>query len=515
MVIGELMGSRRRLIRSTHGITAVVAILLSAVLVTNSAGAISFDTDDASVIKVPTTSACPTLENPPRSVEAWFNVDDMEVRGYYDPLNQTPWDFPKKIAQVICGAAKNAEIKIGMYFIRAIGTMTQPGLKAGNDPASTLGSRPESDPEVIYDALEYVHKYRNVQIGLVLDGGSITPASAKSLINKRLLTIAGIDGIKSSDDGTAVKTKGIAWCTNGCFNTNSSKTFPYAINHEKFVTISDTIWDRGNSGSATARAAASAMPAVISSSGNWARSQIRNYWQEVTIVYGDRTLTKQLSVRYDGMANCAATGCKSSSGFPSTLKKNLGSARQRGIWVDQLNPHGTDSGRGTWVTFAPQPLSVTDSYISAFDNVDCTVDKRIRIAMFKLTDTKAETMAGALSRLEKRGCDVKMLMTQQGGSTTISKKVIKILKKAKISFKCSAVAMHTKMILIGPPTSNNGRVLLGTANMSTSGLRYSEEHTITFDARRANSTYQDDLRRVYGTYLAGWYELSQGSKTCH
>ena len=29
--------------------------------------------------------------------------------------------------------------------------MTQPGLKAGADPAGSLGSRPESDPEVIYD----------------------------------------------------------------------------------------------------------------------------------------------------------------------------------------------------------------------------------------------------------------------------------------------------------------------------------------------------------------------------
>lgn len=495
--------------------TAIGAIALSTVLASGNAGAISFDTDTDSVIQVPTTSACPTLTEAPRSVEAWFNVDDMEVRGYYDPLNQSPWDFPKKLAQVICGAATDSEIKIGMYFIRAIGTMSQPGLKpTSTDPAATLGSRPESDPEVIYDALEYVHKYRNVHIGLVLDGGSITSASAKSLINKRLLTIAGIDGFNTTEDGATVKTKGIAWCINGCFNTNSSKTFPYAINHEKFVTISDTIWDRDNNGSATARSASSAMPAVISSSGNWARSQIRNYWQEVTIVYGDRELTKQLSIRYDGMAYCASTGCTTSSGFPATLKKNFGGARQRGIWVDQLNPHGTDSGRGTYVTFAPQPLSVTDSYISAFDNVDCTVDGHIRIAMFKLTDTKAKTMAAALARLEGRGCDVKMLMTQQGGSTTISKSVIKILKKAKISFKCSAVAMHTKMIVIGPDTGDNGRVLLGTANMSTSGLRYSEEHTITFDSRRASGQYQEDIRRIYGTYLAGWYELAQGSKTC-
>ncbi len=493
--------------RSVRGrlLTILTAITLSAALATGSASALSFDTDAESVIEVPTTSGCPTLTDEPRAYEAWFNVDDMEVRGYYDPLNQVPWDFPKKIAQILCGARQGAEIKIGMYFIRAIGTMTQPGLKAGADPAGSLGSRPESDPEVIYDALEYLVKKRGVKVGLVLDAGSITSASAKSLINRRLLTIAGISGIPSTAGG---KTDGIEWCTNGCFNTNSRSTYPYAINHEKYVTISDTIWD-GASGSA--RPASSAKPAVISSSGNWARSQIRNYMQELTVVYGDRELFNQFSMRYDGMTYCANTKCAKNTGFPSGLKKNL--YLDRKIWVDPTI-HGTDSGRGTFVTFSPQPSTVVDSYIAAFDNVDCTVDKRIRIAMFKLTDSKATTMAKALSRLKSRGCDVKMLLTQQGGATSISKGVIKMLNKAKISYKCTAVAMHTKLILIGPVTGNNGRALHGTANMSTAGLRYSEEHTITFDARRAAPQYQEDLRRVYGTYLAGWYELSQGSKAC-
>ncbi len=483
---------------------ALASIVLATGMVASNAFALNFDTDD-SVIKVPTTSACPTLTSAPRAYEAWFNVDDMEVRGYYDPLNQTPWDFPKKIAQVLCGARQNAEIKIGMYFIRAIGTMTQPGLKAGADPAGSLGSRPESDPEVIYDALEYLVKERNVKVGLVLDGGSITPGSAKSLINRRLLTIAGISGIPETAGG---KTDGIEWCSNGCFNTNSSKTFPYAINHEKFVTISDTIWD-GASGSA--RSASSAKPAVISSSGNWARSQIRNYWQELTLIYNDKELFKQFSMRYDGMTYCANTGCSKNTGFPTDLKNSL--YKDRNIWVDP-SIRGTDSGRGTFITFSPQPSTVVDSYIAAFDNVDCTADKRVRIAMFKLTDSKATTMAKSLSSLKKRGCDVKMLLTQQGGATTISKSVISLLNKAKISYKCTAVAMHTKLILIGPSTGNNGRALHGTANMSTAGLRYSEEHTITFDARRAAPAYKDDLRRVYGTYLAGWYELSQGAKTC-
>lgn len=502
------MGLRREA-RTGRVSVAVAALTMATVMSVPSAGAASFDRDGDSVIKTPTTAECPTLTSAPRAYEAWFNTDDMEVRGFYDPLNQTPWDFPKKIAQFLCGAREGAEVKIGMYFIRAIGTMTQPGLKASADPASSLGSRPESDPEVIYDALEYLVKYRNVKIGLVLDGGSITPASAKAAIKRRLQEIAGINGLTTS---TGLKTNGVEWCINGCFNTNSSKVFPYAINHEKFITISDTIWD-GASGSA--RSVDAAVPAVISSSGNWARSQIRNYMQELTVIYGDRELARQFNLRYDGMAYCAKSGCKTNAGFPADLKKNFGSTRDRSIWVDRLNPHGTDTGRGTYVTFSPQPSTVIDPYIAAFDNVDCAVTPHIRIAMFKLTDTKAERMVQALQRLKGRGCDVRMLLTQRGGATSISKKVVKRLKSSKIWAKCTPIAMHTKLILIGPKVGNAGLALHGTANMSTAGLRYSEEHTITFDARRASDDYREDLARVYGVYLAGWYELSQGAKTCH
>ena len=92
-----------------------------------------------------------------------------------------------------------------------------------------LGDRPETDPEVIYRALEHVAKKRNVEVGLVLDGGTITPNSARSLIIKRFKQIPNSK---------------IYWCENGCFNTNKPNVFPTAINHEKFLTISDTIWDK-------------------------------------------------------------------------------------------------------------------------------------------------------------------------------------------------------------------------------------------------------------------------------
>ncbi len=460
----------RRVTERLGAILAGLALLVTVAI--QPATAVTFDRESDGTVAVPTDDACPTIDTP-LPLETWFNIEDMEKRGYYDPKNQTPWDFATKVAQVICGAKKDAQIKVGMYFIRALGTMTD----------VSLGTRPESDPEVIYDALEYVHKKRNVSIGLVLDGGTITPASAKSLINKRLLSIADL-----------------YWCDNGCFNTNAASVFPYAINHEKFVTISDTIWESSGG----------AHPAVISSSGNWARSQVRNYLQEVSLIYDDNELFKAVSARYDGMKRCADTGCSSSSGFPSALSLR----DDRGIWVDNFYRHYTDEGRGTTISFSPQPADARDFYVQQFDDVDCTVDNKIRIAMFKLTDSKATQMVDALVRLKGRGCDIKMLLTQQGGSTTISSTVVKKLSSANIPTKCTAVAMHTKMILIGPQTNNNGRVLYGTANMSTAGLRYSEEHIITLDTRRASTKYQEPIRRVYGQYMAGWYELSQSSKAC-
>jgi len=607
----------------------------------------AFDIGDSGTIQVPTSTSCPTLTSPPRAYEAWFNIEDMEVRGYYDPANQEPWDYVKKVAQVICGAATNSKIKLSMYFMRAIGTLRNPGLNPNPDNATdpaAMGSRPESDPEMIYDALEYVIKNRNAQVGFILDGGGITPQSAKRLIVKRMATIAGARGAVTAPNsaGNTFRSSAVEWCMRGCFNTGSSYQSRYAINHEKFLTISDTIWDRTpsiqgdvapetapppataapvddpqatapedapspsetpsdtptaepsdtptaepsetttptlepvtptaepsdevaadagtspapdagaalfgygggnavNAGPAVAPAAApgalpaadgaplertdsSAMPVVISTSGNFARSQTRNYVQEMTVVYDDYRLWQEFSKRYDAMAACSivftslnqstsgqVANCRNTS-FPTPLNSQL-KKDSLGIWVDSTVRSG-DSGRGTQVIFSPQPASVKDAYVKVFDRVDCTVDKQIRVAMFKLTDSKAVSMIKALSSLKSRGCDVKVLLTQQGGATTISRTVVSLLRRSRLNVKCTQTPMHTKVILIGPANNNNGRVLSGTANMSTSGLRYSEEHTLIFDARTASPQYQDDIRRVYGVYRSAWYELSKISKSC-
>lgn len=466
-----------RSFRSSSGARMRLVVLLSALAVTfglvvGPASAITVERDSNGNIALPSGDKCPTIATP-APFEAWYNIDDMEKRGFWDPKDSTPWDYSKKLSQVICGAAKNSEIKIGMFFIRALGTMQ------GN----ALGDRPESDPEVVYNALEWVQAHRNVKVGLVLDGGTINPKGDKDKIAKRLRGIANV-----------------YYCSNGCFNVNKAKVWPYAINHEKFLTISDTVWSSSGG----------AHPAILSLSGNFARSQLRNYHQEVTLIYDDHKMFDMFDARYDAMKYCATKGCKAASGFPRSMKLT----KQRGIWVDPIYRHYTDAGRGTTVSFTPATQNARDFYVQQFDDVDCVVDKNIRIAMFKLTDAKAEQMVSSLTRLRKRGCDISMLLTYQGGSTTISPTVIRALRKANIPTYCTRVAMHTKLILIGPEHSSLGRVLMGTQNMSVAGLRYSEEHVITLDTRAASDKYLEPMRRVYSQYMNGWYELSKDTRSC-
>ena len=92
--------------------------------------------------------------------------------------------------------------------------------------------------------------------------------------------------------------------------------------------------------------------------------------------------------------------------------------------------------------------------------------------------------------------------------------MVRSLKKAKIPTRCTTVAMHTKEILIGPKHSNMGRILVGTQNMSVAGLRYSEEHVLTFDTRAASPKYRESMRRAYSSYMNGWYELSKSTRSC-
>lgn len=441
--------------------------------------ATDFSTDSSGNLKEPTAtgSACPTLSNI-NPIEVWYNTTDIDERGYRDPGNQDPWPLMTKTAQIICGAADNAHIRIGMFFMRALGTMTD----------TSLGSRPETDPEVVYNALEWVHDNRNVTIDIVLEAKPMPTATRKQMTQR-------LEGIAN-----------ISYCDRGCMNQAARSRFPDAINHEKIIAIDHTIWgdSDGNTGSDDS--------AVLSSSGNWARSQTRTYYQESVLVYGDARYQQYLADRVDTMIICA-DGCKTTKGWPATQKNWL--INQRDIWVDPLYSHQTSDGRGTWVSFAPAPKTMRNYYLQALDKVDCTVQDKIRIAMFRMTDGASVDIVKRLKKLKSQGCSIKVMLTSPVGGWSVSSKVKKKMKAADIWLKCSAIPLHTKILLIGSDTGNEAKIVTSTATMGVVSLTQSDEHTTVFDSTRATiGTYAEAIRRAYGQYAEGWDEISHQAKGC-
>lgn len=487
--------------RRTRRTTAVaVAVVATAGLLVAPATAIDWSRDGDNVrsqldqnSQVPVlTGDCPTFSSPPPAYDVFFNMSDMDKRGFGDATDQRSWNFSRRIGQIICGADQGATIRIGMFFIRALGPM----------------ERYEYDPEEIWAALEKVASERNVKIELVLDGGGITSSLGKKQVTARL-TKAPLNAK-------------IYWCTNGCLETNKGTVLPNSINHEKFIAISDTMWG-GSAGT---------HPAVYSSSANISKGQTRNYMADGSLFYDDVQMHELFRKRFLGMRYCAdktkgngadsvvsgkycsLNGLKSASGQTSLDDGRKHGGYYPNVWVDTIYQHQTDNGRGTTVSFSPQPQTARDYFTKMFDDVDCKVDGTVRVGMFRLSDSRAAQFARAAERLAKRGCDIQILLSPKGGMPTITKATASLLNKAKIPFRCSSTPLHTKFVLVGSRRNNEGRVISGTANMSTSGLRYSDEHMVIVDSRRTSPQFKGEARAYFAKFMAGWTEMYQGSEKC-
>lgn len=428
----------------------------------------------------------------PNAMGAWSNLPDMRKYGYWDPMGREPWSFAKGFARLICGAAPNSEIKIGMYFVRAL---------------VIDENRPENDADAIWDAIEWVKVHRGVTASMILEGQNscVVAADGQSCSSP----MSGNVGKDEDDVRQRVEERwkdigDVIYCINGCMNTKRFGTYFYGIEHEKFITISDTIWPNSAAGTGPDP---QQHPLVVSTSGNFARSQIRSYVQDAMYVYDDYKLWQQFDQRFDAMKSCATNKCaipKNQTGYDAL---HLALEGTRGIWASSIVRRATDAGKGTEVIFSPQRSTDVNAYISQLDKVDCKVDHNVRVAMFSMTDGLAQEMANRLRDLKSSGCNVEILLSLPGGGRSLSSGVINTLNKAKIAYACTARSMHTKLILIGPD-QGAGSILEGTQNMSVSGQLYSDEHILSIKAHNVDkSGYKDDVAEVYGQYLGIFNDL--------
>lgn len=434
-----------------------------------------------------------TSATPPK-LGAWSNLPDMQYRGgYWDPMGREPLTFATGFARLICGAADNAEINISMYFVRALTI----------DPKA-----PETDANAIWDALEWVHANRNVKVRMILEGQNSCVVAADG----QSCSSPGSGGTSSDHDDVRQKVAqrfesigDVTYCINACFNTKRFGTYFYGIEHEKFVTISDTEWPNSQAGTGPDPGQ---HPVVISSSGNWARSQIRSYVQDAMYVYDDYKMFREFDQRWDAMESCANNKCAIAKNPGETYSAlHVAHEGDRGIWASTMVRRPTDAGKGSEVIFSPQRSTDVNAYISQLDAVDCKVDSNVRVAMFNMTDGLAQQMANRLRTLASQGCDVEILLSLPGGGRGLSSSVINTLNAARIPYLCTARSMHTKLILIGPDFGA-GSILEGTQNMSVSGQLYSDEHIISIKAQNVTKPgYRADLSVVYGQYLSMFTQL--------
>lgn len=362
------------------------------------------------------------------------------------------------IGALICGAAKDSSIDVALFFLDAT----------------------SKEVEAILRPLELMHRFRGVNVRFLLERRDI-PSGLGPSTRARLSRIGSI-----------------ALCNAGCRNAGSQP----GILHQKFVRISNTIWRRGTD------------PVLLASSANWSKRQLRAYWQSAILFANDPALTREFALRFDSMRVCATapTGCKAwnaAAGHGIELNRNK-------VWVDKRSEARRGSaGRGTAVAFSPTDAG--DPYLTALSGLKCTkAHHTVRLAMYVMTESRAKLLAGLLQKLHKAGCDVSVLVSVTGGSST-SKASIDQLEKLGVPVRCVAL-MHTKFTVIDAVRATGGKTTQsiwdGSRNLASTSLRYNDDATISMTVQQATGAYATDLRSMQKQYLSHWSKMASARTSC-
>lgn len=376
---------------------------------------------------------------------------------FNDTTKRTTSQIARKLGALFCAAAPRSTINITMYFLRS-------------DSAET---------EKILKPLEVMHRNRGVKVNVLLENRR---SLVSSWTRKRLARFASL-----------------RVCVSGCRNESSTP----AILHQKFVTISNMSWK------------ASTDPVVVSSSANWSREQLRDYWQNAVLVHNDPVLTREFNLRFDSMRACGTSRCRS---WRAPGGRSL--VNRAGIWADSNSaPRRGTAGRGNTVIFSPQPAGI-DPVADSFAGMSCTPAHRtVRMAMYYMSPGRAWTAAKALAAMRDRGgsrCDIQVL-TSVGGRLTALDQAIEQFARFNIPVRC-VQKMHTKFTVVDATRTTDGAirqlVLDGSANLAKATLTANDDAQLNLTVQDARGSYAAGLLQVHAAYRAQWNRLNARTVSC-
>jgi phosphatidylserine/phosphatidylglycerophosphate/cardiolipin synthase-like enzyme len=344
----------------------------------------------------------------------------------------------------------------------------------------------DSESEVILGALEAMHRDRGVHVEIVLEGTPYTAPIGPG-IRKRLGRFATL-----------------RTCTKGCRSLSSGANM-----HHKFVTITDMRWSPG------------ADPVLWTSSANWTRRQLREYWQTGVLIYGDRRLTREFDARFESMRTCALPGgC--GAWRPSVFGQVLPDAYrllQRGEnWSDAgFGWRGGDAGTGTRVLFSPVQQGTVDPVVSELARYACSPQHRtVRLGIFAMSAYRGPVLAKALGELSRRGCAVRAVVNVPGPEA-VTQKGVSDLRAQGVATSCMQL-MHDKFVYLDVVDRASGEprhvLWTGSQNFTGAGIYVNDDTMVTMEAESASARHAAEIRSLGAWYLSRWGQLASRPVQC-
>lgn len=395
-----------------------------------------------------TVLACRASAAPDHSVAAWFSK--------VEPTARTS-SMTRRLMGLFCAAANHSTISIAMYYIRR--------------------DKRGADSYKILTALQRVHRFRGVHVRIILERRLYRRGSAMLPTLSYLRSFANV-----------------VLCSTGCRGVRT-----LGVEHDKFVTVSDTRWS------------SRVTPVTWTSSANWSEAQLQYHWQSSMVVYGDPAITKALRTRWDSMAACAQPG---GCGTWNTKLVRRGLSPQRygvqkvdDVWQDVWQEEFPgSSGRGLGMSFTPH--GVGDAVADALDRYTCDPVNQpdhvtVRVAHSFISRGRSAVVQ-ALKRLQDAGCHVSVLSQIPNKRTHINY-VRSVLGVDAV--RCLPL-MHDKSIMVdalrvGDQTPERV-VWSGSEGLAAFSLHLNDNQVLRLSVEEASPEYRDDNAAVYAAFGRQW-----------
>jgi phosphatidylserine/phosphatidylglycerophosphate/cardiolipin synthase-like enzyme len=374
-----------------------------------------------------------------------------------DPTVARTSSMAVNLASLFCSVAPHATVRVAMFLMTS-----------------------DSESEVILSALETMHRYRGVRVEILLEGTPYT-APIGAGIRQRLGRFANL------------------WtCTKGCRSGS-----PGANMHHKFVTVSDMTWAPGPD------------PVLWTSSSNWTKRQMRQYWQTGVLSYGDRRLTREFDARFESLRTCAqASGCGlwRPSVFGQALPDAYRLLQTGENWTDAgFGWRSGDAGTGTRVLFSPIQPVTSDPVVTELARFACSPQHRtVRLGVFAMSAYRGPLVAKAFGELRQRGCDVRAVV-HVPGPDVVNQKGVSDLRSQGVDASCMQL-MHDKFVyldVVDRATGEPRHVLwTGSQNLTGAGLYFNDDTMVVMEAELASGRAAADVHSLGAWYLSRWNQLA-------